>query len=124
MTSSAPAISTTAKQARFEYLTAKLVIECALQGVVLICYRFISTLAEDLAHFKAGRSDIDPRITPTKHMLRLAKDYMVIKDGNVVWSRTPEYETLGAIAESLGLRWGGRFKSLQDIYHVEYRDGA
>ena len=118
-----PQISLTEKQARFELAAAKLVLQASIEDIKLVCFRFISTLDEDLKHFLEGRSKIDPRIKPTAHMMRLAKDYAVIKDGDFVWTRTPEYERLGEIAESLGLRWGGRWDSLNDIYHVEYQEG-
>lgn len=122
----APALSTTEKQIRFEVATSKLVIQCSLEDIKLVCFRFISTLAEDLAYLEQGKSEIDPRIRPTNHMLRLAKDFAVIDKitGAFVWARTAEYERFGIIAESFGLRWGGRWLSLNDIYHVEYQEGA
>lgn len=120
-----PALSLTEKQIRFELACSKLVLQASIEDIRLLCFRFISTLAEDLEHFQGGRSQLDPRVRPTPHMQRLAKDYLVIdKDGHPVWARTPEYERLGVIAESLGLRWGGRWASLNDIYHVEYQDGV
>ncbi len=120
-----PQLSLTQKQARFEYLTAKLVIECALAGVEIICYRHRSTLAEDLAHFEAGRSQIDPRLTPTPHMRGLAKDYAIPNaDGSGYDWSSPGYDILGRIAESLGLTWGGSWVSLVDKNHVQYADGA
>jgi hypothetical protein len=116
-------LSMTEKQARFEFLTAKLVIQASIEDIRLICFRFISTLAEDLAYFQQGKSEIDPRIHPTMHMLRLAKDYAVTKDGGFIWARTAEYERFGIIAESLGLIWGGRWPALGDIFHVQYQEG-
>lgn len=119
----APAsLTLTQQQARFEFLTAKLVIECTLQGFEVICYRHRSTLAEDLAHFEAGRSRIDPRLTPVPHMRGLAKDYAIPNvDGTGYDWASPHYDALGQIAESLGLKWGGRFTSLVDKNHVEYQ---
>jgi hypothetical protein len=77
-----------------------------------------------LKYFLEGKSQLDPRKGPTNHQKRLAKDFAVIQDGAFIWSRTPKYERMGAIAESLGLRWGGRWASLNDIYHVEYQEGG
>jgi hypothetical protein len=117
-------VSTTDKQIRLELLTAKLVIQASIEDIQLVCFRFVATMAEELAYFQAGKSEIDPRIKSTMHMKRLAKDFAVIKDGQFIWARTPEYERMGVIAESLGLKWGGRWQSLNDIYHVEYQEGA
>ena len=120
--SATPPLSLTEKQARFEFLTAKLVIECSLHQVALICYRHRSTLAEDLKHFKEGRSEIDPTKTPTKHMLGLAKDYAIAKGQDYDWADISAYTQMGQIAESLGLRWGGRWVKLRDYGHVEYQE--
>jgi peptidoglycan L-alanyl-D-glutamate endopeptidase CwlK len=120
-----PSLSLTEKQVRFEYLTSKLVIECAIHGVEIICYRHRSTLAEDLAYFQSGLSQIDPRITPTPHMRGLAKDFAIpnADASGYDWS-SPGYDTMGEIAESLGLIWGGRWKTLVDKNHVQFQEGA
>jgi len=40
--------------------------------------------------------------------------------GNMpIWERCAEYEQLGAIWKQWGGRWGGDWKSLNDIYHFE-----
>jgi hypothetical protein len=117
-------LSLTAKQARFEFLSSKLVIQCSIEGITLICFRYIATFDEELIHFNTGRSKIDPQIRPTMHMQRLAKDFGVIKDGAWTWDDSPEYKRMAAIAESLGLLCGRIWTSLNDIYHVEYREGA
>jgi hypothetical protein len=116
-------LSMTEKQARFEYLTSKLVIGCFIQGLSIICYRYRSTLADDLAYFHQGLSEIDPTKTPTKHMLGLAKDYAIAKGVEYDWADIAAYTKMGELAESLGLRWGGRWK-LGDFGHVEYQEGA
>ena len=125
----APQLSLTDKQVRFEYLCAKFILACFLEDIHLLCFRFISTQDEDLKHFLEGRSKIDPRVKPTPHMQRLAKDFAVIKDGQFIWERTSEYERMGEIAELIGLKWGGRWMKrdesgkivggLNDIYHVQ-----
>jgi hypothetical protein len=114
-------LSLTEKQIIFERLSARLVLDCKDAGVELVCFRFIATFDEELAHFLAGRSKIDPRLKNTAHMTRLAKDFAVVEAGAYIWDRSPAYEKLGAIAEALGLIWGGRWTSLNDIYHVEFR---
>ena len=117
-----PAVLTLAqKQARFENLTAKLVLECAQNGIELICFRFISTQADDLEYYLRGLSEIDPRKQPTMHMLRLAKDYGVVQNGTINWADAASYLRMGEIAESLGLRWGGRWKTIVDQVHIEYQ---
>jgi len=42
--------------------------------------------------------------------------------GNPNWSDTAKFNTIGKTAESLGLVWGGHFKSIKDLPHVESPD--
>ena len=58
------------------------------------------------------------------------RDVAFLRDGRIViseadpWARRG-YELYGAAAESLGLHWGGRWRTLLDYGHVELRrEGA
>ncbi|WP_216934136.1 MULTISPECIES: M15 family metallopeptidase [unclassified Acinetobacter] len=60
------------------------------------------------------------------HQFGLAADIAFKRNGKVVISeRDPwamrGYELYGQIAESVGLTWGGRWKSIRDFGHTEYR---
>ncbi|TCB50769.1 M15 family peptidase [Acinetobacter sp. ANC 4779] len=60
------------------------------------------------------------------HQFGLAADVAFKKNGKVIISeRDPwamqGYQLYGEVAESLGLTWGGRWKSIQDYGHTEYR---
>lgn len=60
------------------------------------------------------------------HQFGLAADIAFIRDRKVVINeRDPwvmqAYQRYGAIAESVGLTWGGRWKSIQDYGHTELR---
>ncbi|WP_312331728.1 M15 family metallopeptidase [Acinetobacter variabilis] len=60
------------------------------------------------------------------HQFGLAADIAFKRHGKVVISeRDPwamrGYQLYGQIAESVGLTWGGRWKSIQDYGHTEYR---
>jgi hypothetical protein len=57
-------------------------------------------------------------------MQRLARDFAVIKNDTWIWDDCPEYKRMAEIAESLGLLCGRIWTSLNDIYHVEYQEGA
>ena len=56
------------------------------------------------------------------HMMRLAKDYAVVQNETISWTAVESYLRMGEIAESLGLRWGGRWKTIVDQVHIEYRE--
>ena len=60
------------------------------------------------------------------HQFGLAADVAFKRNGKVVITeRDPwamrGYELYGEVAESVGLTWGGRWKSIQDYGHTEYR---
>ena len=60
------------------------------------------------------------------HQFGLAADVAFKRDGKVVISeRDPwawkGYQLYGEVAESVGLTWGGRWKSIHDYGHTEYR---
>lgn len=60
------------------------------------------------------------------HQFGLAADIAFKRNGKVVISeRDPDvmkgYQLYGEVAESVGLTWGGRWKSIQDYGHTEYR---
>lgn len=60
------------------------------------------------------------------HQFGLAADVAFKRDGKVVITeRDPwamrGYQLYGEVAESVGLTWGGRWKSIKDFGHTEYR---
>ncbi len=60
------------------------------------------------------------------HQFGLAADVAFKRNGKVVISeRDPwamqGYRLYGQVAESVGLTWGGRWKSIQDYGHTEFR---
>lgn len=80
------------------------------------------TRAEQAALYRAGRSQLsgDPG-SESYHQKGRAWDVVLVRDGQAVWDDVPEYHQLGRIGEGLGLRWGGRWRSFQDVYHFEDR---
>lgn len=74
---------------------------------------------------------VNPNTTRAKgyqsyHQFGLAADVAFKRNGKVVISeRDPwamrGYELYGQVAESVGLTWGGRWKSIKDYGHTEYR---
>jgi hypothetical protein len=116
----------TEKKAHFELLSSRLVEQCSVAGIWIICYRYRATEAEELAYYKAGLSEIDPTKTPTMHMLGLAKDFAVAAAdwSGYDWGTIAAYTKMGEIAESLGLLWGGRWTTLRDYGHVQYVEGT
>lgn len=77
--------------------------------------------------YQQGRTTKGPVVTnakpgQSKHNYGVAFDVAPLDEqGNIYWAKDrPEvWEKLGQIGESLGLKWGGRFKSIKDRPHFE-----
>lgn len=100
----------------FFYRVALLILRLKNKGIDVMPFSFYRSPEEQKRLFKEGKT----LTLNSKHMYYLAIDLVVVKNGKLVWERTNDYEILGNEAESLGLVWGGRWKDLNDIYHVEY----
>ena len=56
----------------------------------------------------------------SSHLEELAEDLQLYwRGGEPIWSRK-HYVWLGEEAERIGLKWGGRWKSISDPYHFQY----
>lgn len=109
---------TTAKLAR-EHLRC-----LAAEGYTFKITSGTRTFSEQAALFAKGRTAPGPKVTKARpgsswHNFGLAYDLTLFQgDKNPVWEH-PAYDIAGRIGEELGLRWGGRFKSLVDKPHFE-----
>jgi peptidoglycan L-alanyl-D-glutamate endopeptidase CwlK len=88
---------------------------------------------EQLELWSRGRNgDTRPKVTWTKksmHTKRTAFDIAILSDGSPTWdlkanvnaNDVPDYTEAGQIGESLGLTWGGRWRS-PDFAHFELKE--
>ena len=51
----------------------------------------------------------------SKHTLGEAFDIAILKNGKLTWD-VKDYKQAGEIGESVGLRWGGRFKVVDSVH--------
>jgi len=93
------------------------------------------TAFRDRAASGAAWRRVGPRVTragagQSYHQAGLAADLAFLRDGRIVISERDAwaargYELYGDVARSVGLTWGGDWKSLRDLGHVELqRPGA
>lgn len=81
-----------------------------LQFIVTCTYR---PQEEQDALYAQGRTKPGRKVTWTlksKHTERTAFDIAMMKDGKITWD-SKEYDRPGEIGESVGLEWGGRWKT-------------
>lgn len=57
----------------------------------------------------------------SKHQLGLAVDCAFVIDGVPSWDTRLPWKTYGSCAEAVGLIWGGSWRTLIDLPHVELR---
>lgn len=112
-----------------QILADKFVKECAKKGVqVGITQGFRSIEYQNglyaQGRTKAGRIITNCRGGYSPHNYGLAFDFCIYTNGKVDWdSRNKNWAIAGAIGESLGLEWGGRWTSFVDLPHLQFMFG-
>ena len=104
--------------------------EAGHDAVIICTWR---SPAEQLVAYKSGLSKRlqGPHnyVDANGHPASRAFDFCVLINGKITWNTTvsddtsghPAYEELGKIGESLGLEWGGSWKSLKDMDHLQLK---
>ena len=111
-------------QQRIEFFKnfASLTTVSASSGIDFLVTCFYRSPEEQRQKFDEGKSQCDGYTKKSRHQLWLAIDVVLIDDDSqCVWAHVPEYDTMGQMWEAMGGEWGGRWESLGDIYHFQYR---
>lgn len=108
-------------------LTEKLIAECKNQGIEIIVIGTYRSIEEQNELYAQGRTKAGNIVTNARggysyHNFGYAFDIAVKKGSNITWDNK-EYDPVGAIGKSLGLEWGGDFKSISDSGHFQYTQG-
>jgi len=93
------------------------------KGIDIVISQTWRTKAEQDALYAQGRTRSGNIVTNTKypyslHCWGVAFDIAVIVNGKANWS-AKYYDIVGPLGESLGLEWGGRWKSFVDRPHFQ-----
>lgn len=106
-------------------LCLRFIEECKRAGIdILITCTRRDNEAQDWL-YASGRTRIGAILTnaragQSKHNFGKAFDFCVMTGGKCDWSNTEEFKSAGLIAESLGLKWAGRWRGgLREIGHIE-----
>jgi peptidoglycan L-alanyl-D-glutamate endopeptidase CwlK len=107
---------------RFKPLAIELIARCVEARVAVMIVDTLRTEAEQMANIAKGVS----WTTHSKHLTGDAIDlvpydvYNLHGADKLQWNANdPAWQVMGRIGESLGLRWGGRWKQ-RDMGHFEY----
>jgi peptidoglycan LD-endopeptidase CwlK len=93
-------------------------------GIDFIITQTFRTKADQDAIYAQGRTKPGNIVTKAKypqspHCWGVAWDFAIKVDGKVTWGHPELYKKAGLLAESMGLTWGGHFKSFVDTPHIE-----
>lgn len=104
---------------RFARLLGKLLRYAYQQGFEVLVYQLYRDQATQEALYRQGKSKADGVRKRSKHQDGRAVDLAIVKDGQIDWTRCPEYDKLGVYWQTIGGTWGGNWKFAEDIYHFE-----
>lgn len=97
------------------------------KSIDLLVYDFHRTTEQQAERYAKGRTkpgkiitNCDGRKRKSKHQSWLAVDFVIVKDGKLIWKYVPEYDVLAGIWRSLGGTCGIDFKTkFLDPYHFQ-----
>lgn len=107
----------------------QLVALAKAEGISIIITQGLRTIAEQNALYAKGRTTAGPKVTNAKggtsyHNYGLAFDFAVVeKNGKINWTVDKRWLRVGALGKTLGLEWGGDFKSIKDVPHFQLTFG-
>ena len=111
----------------FRPVVEQIIADALAVGIKLAVTATRRTIAEQDRLYAQGRTAPGKKVTNAKggqspHNFGLAFDFCPLnKAGGLDWNAPKSVWTkVGEIAESHGMTWGGRFKTLLDLPHVEH----
>jgi peptidoglycan L-alanyl-D-glutamate endopeptidase CwlK len=112
-------------QEKVQPYARNLVRMAADQGIRIIVTSGLRTYEEQQQKYAQGRTTPGKIVTNAKagysmHNFGLAFDVTIFSGSTPVWE-SPNYKAIGAIGRSLGLEWGGDWKTIMDEPHFQLR---
>ncbi|MDH4057512.1 MAG: M15 family metallopeptidase [Cyclobacteriaceae bacterium] len=100
-----------------------LIQKCKAKGIDLAVVESYRTRAKQSEYKSMGKKYTRSGAGKSKHQYGLAIDVVPIVNGEAQWHNKYLWKRIGVIGEQLGLRWGGRWRSLYDPGHFEWTGG-
>jgi len=102
----------------------ELILLCKENGIDILITQTLRTKEEQDALYAQGRTKPGKKVTNAKypqslHCWGIAFDFVPVIGGKAIWNRIDLFDKVGALGKSIGLTWGGDFKSLKDRPHFE-----
>ena len=104
------------------------VAKCKAAGIDVLITSTLRDGESQAALYAQGRSTPGKIVTNAKagqswHNHACAFDFVPIVSGKAMWNDTRTFERCGAIAESVGLEWAGRWTRFRELAHCQYTGG-
>lgn len=104
------------------------IAECKRQGIDVIITSTLRDNESQDALYAQGRTKPGVIVTNAKggqsiHNYACAFDFVPIVNGKAQWNDINLFNKCGAIAESVGLEWAGRWKTFKELAHCQYTGG-
>jgi hypothetical protein len=96
---------------------------CKTKGIELAVVETFRTHAKQHEYKTMGRKFTRSGAGRSKHQYGLAVDVVPIVNGEAEWHNNALWRRVGIVGERLGLRWGGRWRSMFDPGHFEWTGG-
>lgn len=107
----------------------QLITKAYNEGIYVVITQGYRSKEEQDALYAQGRTKPGKIVTNAKggysyHNFGLAFDFAIMKDdGNISWNVDDKWKRVAQIGKSLGLEWGGDWKSFPDYPHFQYTFG-
>lgn len=104
------------------------ITECKRQGIDVIITATLRDIESQDALYAQGRTKPGAIVTNAKggesfHNYACAFDFVPVVNGKAQWNDINLFNKCGAIAESVGLEWAGRWKTFKELAHCQYTGG-
>lgn len=109
-------------------LCNQFVIRCKENGISVSIISTYRDYEKQNQLYSLGRTEPGKKVTNAKagqsmHNFRVAFDFAPTINGVIDWNNMALFNRCGEIAESVGLEWGGRWKTIKDYGHCQYTGG-
>ena len=107
----------------FRDKVSSLITMCKAKGIELAIVESYRTHSKQNEYKSMGGNYTRSGGGKSKHQYGLAVDVVPMIGSVAQWDNAKLWRKVGVIGEQLGLRWGGRWKSLYDPCHFEWTGG-
>lgn len=109
-------------------LAEELIKSCKKEKIKILITQTLRTKEEQDTLYAQGRTTKGSIVTNAKggysyHNFGVAFDFCTIVEGKPAWKNKKLFNKVGSLGVSLGLEWGGNWKTFQDLPHFQYRAG-